>query len=443
MKVLVVDDHDTNRKLLRVTLESEGMQVSEAADGVSALAVLGREPVDAIIADILMPRMDGYRLCHEVRSSERWRHLPFIVYSSTYTSSADEKVALDFGADQFLAKPASTRDILRSLQAIRARPNPTLEARPIAAEELAVMKEYSEVLVQKLEHKNRQLNAALAELQEYNQELSRRQTEVERAREELRRTNEQLEQHVRERTAQLEAANQELEAFSFSVAHDLSAPLRSMEGFTRSLDEECSAQLSPTGRQHLGRIASATARMKGVIGDLLKLSEVNQSELALTSVNLSDLALGILDRLQDEQPSRRLEAIVARDLVAHCDGGLVQLALENLLGNAWKFTGKKPHARIEFGAQRQSGRKVFFVRDNGAGFDSALAIKLFTPFRRMHSETEFPGSGLGLATTRRVVHRHHGEIWAESSEGHGATFYFTLGEGATSGTQMAVEAERG
>jgi PAS domain S-box-containing protein len=227
----------------------------------------------------------------------------------------------------------------------------------------------------------------------------------------------------------LARANRELEAFSYSVSHDLRAPLRSLHGFSQALLEDYGDHLDAQGRDWLQRIQAASQRMGGLIDDLLTLSRVARREMRLTPVDLSALARSVAEELQQREPGRQVTFCIAAGLKATGDAGLLQVALENLLGNAWKFTSKRPEAVIELGTCEHDGRRAFFVRDDGAGFDMAYAGKLFGAFQRLHAASEFPGSGIGLATVQRIVHRHGGRVWAEGAVGRGATFYFTL-EGA-------------
>ncbi len=245
----------------------------------------------------------------------------------------------------------------------------------------------------------------------------------------LREARNVLEQRVKERTAELEAANKELEAFSYSVSHDLRAPLRSIDGFSQALLEDYADKLDAQGQDTLRRVRAAAQRMAELIDGLLTLSRVTRSELRREIVDLTKLAQGVVEELERSDPHRPLEVAIAKGLAAHGDPRLLRGALQNLLGNAWKFTSRKPQARIEFGwSNHADGNGAFFVRDNGDGFDMAYANKLFAPFQRLHRQSEFPGTGIGLATVQRVILRHGGRIWAEGTVGQGATFYFTLGE---------------
>ena len=239
------------------------------------------------------------------------------------------------------------------------------------------------------------------------------------------RLYERLEQRVRERTAELETANQELEAFSYSVAHDLRSPLRGISGFSRAVLEDYADRLDADGVEHLQRIEAGAQRMAHLLDDLLDLARVSRAEVHRTCIDLSAMARGVVARLQISQP-REIDLIVQDGLVVEADPRLLDIVLTNLLGNAWKFTGKRAHARIELGAQRDTGTTIYMVRDNGVGFEAAYLGKLFGVFQRLHTVHEFEGTGIGLAIAQRIIHRHGGRIWAEGQVDRGATFFFTL-----------------
>ncbi|GIK96613.1 MAG: hypothetical protein BroJett029_08220 [Alphaproteobacteria bacterium] len=229
--------------------------------------------------------------------------------------------------------------------------------------------------------------------------------------------------------AELELLNKELEAFSYSVSHDLRAPLRAIDGFSQALLEDCADQLDAVGRGHLGRIRAAAQRMGLLIDDLLKLARVTRAEVSFEEVDLGRLAADILADMQAAEPGRRAQIRIADGLRVEGDPRLLRIALENLLSNAWKFTGKQNETRIEVGRAEMNGTPTFFVRDNGVGFDMAHSARLFGAFQRLHQEREFTGTGIGLATAQRIVRRHGGRIWVEAAPGQGATFYFTMGAG--------------
>lgn len=244
-----------------------------------------------------------------------------------------------------------------------------------------------------------------------------------------------LNQGLHEAIIELKAVNKELEAFSYSVSHDLRAPLRSIDGFSQALLEDCLENLDKSGQDYLHRIRAATQRMGTLIDDLLTLSRVTRSEMHKELVNLSQLAHSIYTDLHQAEPERPVEWIVQPDLVADGDLALLKVVLNNLLDNAWKYTSQRTQAQIEFGAIVQNDIPAYFVRDNGVGFDMAFINKLFRPFQRLHGMHEFPGNGIGLATVQRIIRRHGGRVWAEGTLDQGATFYFTLTEAKAAGDE--------
>ena len=271
-------------------------------------------------------------------------------------------------------------------------------------------------------------NTMLGEIDRATQGLQLEVADRTRAEEEIRRLNAELETRVRERTAQLEYTNAELEAFCYSVSHDLRAPLRAIDGFSQALVEDFSESLSEDAGRYLTRIRAATQRMGQLIEDLLNLSRVSRAALERREVDVSELAGQVVADLRSRDPVRKVEVAVWEDMRAQADQRLLRALLENLIGNAWKFTAKKEPAHIEIGALRDGGATTFFVRDNGAGFDMAYADKLFGAFQRLHAASEYPGTGIGLATVQRIVSRHGGRIWADAQPGKGAAFYFKLAE---------------
>ncbi len=251
-------------------------------------------------------------------------------------------------------------------------------------------------------------------------------TALKAATDQTREANIQLEARVAARTAELADLNRELEAFSYSVSHDLRAPLRSIQGFGSILEERSGAALDATSRDCLQRMVRAAQRLAQLIDDLLELTRINRAEIHPVAIDLGALAREIIDELRHGAPERSVEARIAPQLSARGDPRLMRLALQNLLDNAWKYSGKLPQALIEVGCREDAGERAFYVRDNGAGFDMAYANKLFTPFQRLHNPRDFEGTGIGLATVARVIHRHGGRVWAASAPGKGAEFCFTL-----------------
>jgi len=330
--------------------------------------------------------------------------MPFIFYTSTYTSPGDEKLALDCGADRYIKKPAPLTVILMALLELIDPQAP--RSHPSAPSEEVIMREYNEALVRKLEERNAKL---------------------ERARGEIMRANAQLERRVRERTAELVAANQELEAFAHSIAHDLRSPLMAVEGFSQILVKECEGRVEPKAMEHLQFISRAARRMNELTTDLLRLSRASRAVIRRENIDMSMLASAIVQELRETHPHQEVKVTIASGIRVKADVALLRIALENLLSNAWKFTMKKYGAEIEVGTTMEDGDQVIFVRDNGAGFDMASASKLFAPFERLHPVSEFPGTGIGLTTVQRIILRHGGSIRAAAEVDKGAAFYFDLG----------------
>jgi len=406
VRVLIAEDSPTQAEQLKHTLECHGYQVTSTANGSQALKAAGAEKPTLVISDIVMPEMDGYRLCQEIKSDPDLKNIPVILVT-TLSDPQDVIRGLECGADNFIIKPYDERYLLSRIQFVRLNYEMREREHVGMGVEIYFNGQRHLITADRLQILNLLLSTYEAAIQR-NQELTR-------AKEALRLAN-----------ASLEAANKELEAFSYSVSHDLRAPLRAIEGFTRSLLNEHAGQLEESGRSLLERALAACHRMRQLIEDLLNLSRLTRGEMHRDAVDLTALSKLVLAELQRNHPERAVRICVAEGLVAQGDARLLRAAMENLLGNAWKFTAKRQPAIIEFGMNRQSDEKVFFVRDNGAGFDMAYAGKLFGAFQRLHSTEEFPGTGVGLATVQRIIRRHGGRIWAEGKVDEGATFHFTL-----------------
>lgn len=259
-----------------------------------------------------------------------------------------------------------------------------------------------------------------------NHQLETEITKHAQARAMIMQLNEELEYKVQERTQQLQATNQELESFCYSVSHDLRGPLRSISGFTQALKEELPAELPGESGRYLERVMAASRRMSQLIDDLLNLSRVSRGELVRQHIDLTEMAREVISELQARDPNYHPDVSVWQGMQAAADPKLMRIVLENLLGNAWKFSSKKENPRIVVGVMKDGAREVYFVRDNGAGFDMKYADKLFGAFQRLHGMNEFPGTGIGLATVQRIINRHGGRIWFDSAPDNGASFYFTL-----------------
>jgi light-regulated signal transduction histidine kinase (bacteriophytochrome) len=280
------------------------------------------------------------------------------------------------------------------------------------------------------------------ELEASNAKLAQEAEERSRAEGEILRLNAELEERVRERTAQLETANRELESFKFSGPHALRAPGRALDGFGQALVDDFPEHLPGDAKRYLSRIRTSTQHMAQLIEDLLNLARVSRGTLERRTVDLGQVARQVVGELEQREPGRAVEVSIWEGTSADADPHLLRIVLENLIGNAWKFTSKSAKPRIEIGALKDRGRATFFVRDNGAGFEMAYADKLFGAFQRLHSATEFAGTGIGLATVQRIVHRHGGRIWAEGEVGKGAVFFFTLAVAAQEAADGGSVAER-
>lgn len=412
--ILVVDDSATNRKLLRAGLEAEGFVVLEAANGVQALDVLERERVDALISDILMPCMDGFRLCSEIRKSEKgYAVLPFILYTATYDSPGDRELASTVGADGYVLKPAPIPVLLEALRKARLgvpRTRPPMEARPADS---YVLEQYSAALVRKLEERNCELQRALTMLQS--------------AHEQIVELNCHLEARVEQRTAALEAVNKALESFAYSVAHDLRAPLRHICCFAELLKESAGVQLSDTCQGYISKITTAAKRMDQLISDLLAFSRSGRTTLAATPVELEPVLEEALQSVQADAPGRNIVWHRTPLPAGHADPAMLRQVFINLLSNAIKYTRNRDPAVIEIGhCAGRAHEVVVFVRDNGVGFDMRHSRQLFGVFQRLHSDGEFEGTGIGLASAHQIIVRHGGRIWAEAVVNQGATFYFSV-----------------
>jgi signal transduction histidine kinase len=413
LRILVADDAPINLKCLQVALEAEGHEVVEAGNGVEALAILDTEPFDAVISDILMPVMDGYRLCSEIRrGASSYRGIPLILYTATYDSPADRALASSVGADAFVLKSAPVAVLLAALhEAIRKA-----GMRQVVAPsdgEADLLKLYNAALVRKLEARNVEFQESLAALRVANAQI------VE--------ANQLLEGRVAQRTVALDRANKELEAFSFSVSHDLQSPVRTIDGLARHLQSVAASPLDGENKTSLDQIIAATAHMTQLIDALLAFARSSRTEMHFGEVDLNLLVDKCIAGLHFESVGRIIEWQRSTLPTVHGDATLLHQVMLNLLSNAVKYTRPRDHAVIEVGAREGHEHEVvIFVRDNGVGFDQRYAGKLFGVFQRMHRTDEFEGTGIGLANAQRIITRHGGTIWADATLGSGACFSFSL-----------------
>lgn len=397
-RVLAVDDSPTYLAELSEQLRQEGYDVVCAASGEEALELLAVQGVDAILLDMLMPGLGGKETCLRIKSQPAWRDLPLLLLTSLSEGEAMLE-GINAGADDYITKGAEF-DVLKARLRAQLRRR-QFEDENRAFRERLLRSEMEALEVEAVRELAEARAAHITDLEAKNRELGRSQAEA-------------------------LALAKELESFSYSVSHDLRAPLRSIAGFSSALQEDCAEALGEAGQGHLKRVLAASRRMERLIDDMLDLAKVSRRELVPQEVDLSALAAQVLDGLRGRDPERAVETQVQPGLRLQADAGLLRILLENLLGNAWKFSAGRTPARITLGgAEDAEGRKVFSVTDNGAGFDMAYADKLFGAFQRLHTEKEFPGTGIGLATVQRVAARHGGRVWAESTLGHGAVFHFS------------------
>jgi DNA-binding response OmpR family regulator len=381
-KILAVDDSATYLNELAEALRGEGYDVVPARSGEEALELLAVQQVGCILLDLLMPGLGGTETCRRIKSAPFLRDIPLIMLTAMEDRSAMLE-GLSAGADDYISK-SSEFDVLKARVRVQIRRK-------------------------QFEDENRRIREELLtkELEAADERAAR---EVAEARAEL--------------VAELERKNKELEAFSYSVSHDLRTPLRAIDGFSQALMEDYPDKIDAAGQNYLKRIRGAAQRMGELIDDMLQLSRVSRAEIHAQPIDLTALAREIATGLS--AGGRNVEVRIEDGLTANADRRLIKIVMENLMSNAWKFTGKAEHPAVEIGKTGGREGQAFYIRDNGAGFDMTLADKMFQPFRRLHSEAEFPGTGVGLATIHRVIDRHGGRVWAEGKVGEGATFYFTL-----------------
>ncbi len=383
-RVLAVDDSITYLQEIATQLRQDGYEVVSAYSGEEAVELLSVQQVDCILLDLVMPGWSGQETCRRIKSSIAWRDIPLILHTALEEQDAMIE-GINAGADDYIAKSSD-------IGVLRARVRAQLRRK-------------------QFEDENRNIR----------EQLLQKELEVAAA-----NAARQLAEARAAFSEELELKNKELEAFSYSVSHDLRAPLRAISGFSRILAEEHEDKLNAEAKELLHKVQESAKRMGQLIEDLLKLAQTGRRALAREMVDLTGLAGEIVSRLQASDPGRKASFVIAPNLVANADRGLLEVVLENILGNAWKFTSKLPNARIELGIQHHTKPAIYFVRDNGAGFDMKYADKLFSAFQRLHYESDFPGTGIGLATVQQIIRRHGGRVWAESETGRGATFYFVL-----------------
>lgn len=420
-QILIVEDSPTQAAKLQYFLEKHGYTTDVAEDGDEALQILRHSAPAVVISDVMMPGIGGFELCRRIKADPSLKNTAVILLTAL-TKAEDVIIGLTSGADNFLTKPYSESFLLSRVESVLQ--NKEIRRATLSEESDRIVfagKEYRitarrhqivDLLLSTFEHviqKNKELEQANQDLQIAKKNLQDSEVRLQRQKADLAR------------------ANRELESFSYSVSHDLRAPLRSIRSFSGFLLEDYTDCIDETGRDYLNRIMGGADRMSELIDDMLSLSRITRHEMVLQDVELHKAASDTITELRNEDPDREVHVEIQEDMIVRGDPRLLKIALTNMIGNAWKYTSKTPNAKIEFGSRTDSGRTVFYIRDNGAGFAQDKVENLFLPFRRLHSEKEFPGTGIGLPIVERVIRRHGGRIWAEAEVGVGATFYFTLG----------------
>jgi DNA-binding response OmpR family regulator len=388
-RILAVDDSPSYLEALSEHLTSEGYEVVKAKSGEEALELLAVEPVDAILLDLLMPGLSGTETCKRIKGFPALRNVPLIMLTARSEPEAMIE-GINVGADDYVIK-SSSFDVLRA----RLR---------------------AQLRRKQFEDDNRRIR----------EDILRKGAEAQAARQ-LAETKSALLRALEGKNAELEALNQELQTFAYSVSHDLRQPLRAIDGFSKMLFDRSGGKLDEAATRYLALVRSAVQRMNQLIEGLLVLSRVQSREIQRRVVSLDAIARRVIERLREGEPSRTVEWVIPDNVTASADPRLIESVLENLLGNAWKFTARREDPRIEIRVESGDEGPVYSIADNGVGFKMEYAHKLFGPFQRLHSEIDFPGTGIGLATVQRIIRRHGGRIWAESAPEGGASFFFTLG----------------
>ena len=413
VEILIVEDSPTQAQKLQYILEQKGYPVTLAANGVLALAAARQNKPTLIISDVVMPEMDGYELCRQVKSDPDLADVPVILVT-TLSDPRDVILGLECRADNFILKPYDERYLLGRVQFVLINREMRQTDQPGMGLEIYFEGQRHFITADRLQILNLLLSTYEAAM--------RRNRELSLAQDALQRTNSELLQ----RTAELEAANKDLEAFSYSVSHDLRGPLRAINGFSAILLEDHAAELSPDARQLLTTVIDTAKQMNALIEDLLRFSRLGTQSLSKKPVNIANLVHEVLDELGRDREGRQIEIQLGDLPDCFGDHTLIKQVFVNLLSNAFKFTGHREKAVIEIGCAEDHGSNVYFVRDNGAGFDVSKARQLFGVFQRFHSQHEFEGTGVGLSIVQRIVVRHGGRIWAEAEVEKGAVFHFIL-----------------
>jgi two-component system sensor histidine kinase/response regulator len=438
IKILTIDDNKDNLLVLEALLSDAfpGSKILKAASGKEGIRKAGLEHPDVILLDLVMPAMDGFETCSRLKKDDSLKSIPVIILTAAEVESDDRVRALKMGAEAFLSKPVDEAELTAQVSAmLRIKQSETfvreenirleylveertkdlqnqLEEKRLTEEELH--KSYEDLEISKL--------ATLNLLEDVKSEMENRR----KAEEEILNLNKELENKVLERTSQLESANNELESFAYSVSHDLRAPLRAIDGFSKYVLDDYGKDLDANGKRLLSLIRTNTQKMDQLITDILALSRVSRSEHKLSKIDMTKMVISMYSECVNPENRTKLNFIINPLPETLGDATYLKQVWTNLISNAIKFSSKSNKPVIRVGGYTENGYNIYFIKDNGVGFNQEYAHKLYGVFQRLHKAEEFDGTGVGLAIVQRIILRHGGRVWAEGKQGEGATFYFSL-----------------
>jgi hypothetical protein len=439
--ILIVEDSPTQAARIKYLLESQHYKAEVTRNGQQALVWLSKHEPSLVISDIVMPEMNGFELCEKIKSDKRTKNIPVILLTSL--SDPEEVIeGVSCGADSFITKPYNNEYLITNIKKLLSEKTSTEsgtdalgveinyngEKRQIRTEPQKVIKLLLNIY-QGAIHQNNELIQTRDELRQLNEKLEElveeRTKELKKDEEKILAFNAELENRILERTTQLDAANKELEAFAYSVSHDLRAPLRAVDGFSKFVLEDYEDKLDSEGKRLLNLIRSNIQKMDQLITDLLALSRVARCELNFSGIDMTQMAISMFKEIAPDVPDK-ISLKVDPLPEAYADPTYIRQVWANLIANAIKFSSKEKKPSINICGRTENGFNVYYVKDNGVGFNPEYAHKLFGVFQRLHKSDDFEGTGVGLAIIQRIIHRHGGKVWAEGEEGKGATFWFSL-----------------
>ncbi len=402
--ILAAEDSKVQAKMLEYFFDQHQINAKIFSNAIDAYEYALKHPPVLIISDIVMPGMDGYEFCKKLKNNPELSPIPVILLTSL-RDPLDIVKGLQAGADNFITKPYSEEYLLSRIHYLLANS----DMRRSGAGDMSI-----EIVFQGIKY---QINSDKKQI--LNLLLSVYEAAINQNRELI-----EAKQQLETMNIDLKAANEELDTFARTVSHDLQTPLSGIIGFTELILEDASTKIDEEVRTNLHWVLQSAFRMSELIVDLLNYSRSNRADINYESLNMSDIANELIEYIRTQDPSKNFHFVAEENLVINADKSLIRIALTNLLGNAVKYSGKAANPEITFGSADSYGQKIFFIKDNGVGFDLERAAKLFEPFVRLHTSVDFPGTGIGLSTVKRIFNRHGGDIWAESEQGKGATFYF-------------------